>query len=618
MPKSYSLRINRLFVALGTVAAALVLMLSLAALAHPAAARQEISVRARPALAPPPKIDLAVGKTVNDDTPDEGDTIVYTIVLTNNGPGAAGGIVVSDSLPAGVTYITDTATTGSYSASTWEINDLPAGSTGTLTISATVDEGAAGSIITNTALLTNSMPVDSDESNDQDQAVITVRKADLAVGKTVNDDTPDEGDTIVYTIVLTNNGPHNAGGIVVSDSLPAGVTYITDTATTGSYSASTWEINDLPAGSTGTLTISVTVDEGAAGRIITNTAVLTSSAPEDSDESNNQGQAVITVRADSPYTPTLIYLPAVLRNYPPSWQLGSGSTGRMVYHIAACPDDPTILYAGAREQGVLKSIDAGEDWAVRGLVGERVYAATVMTNTGCNTAYATTWGQGVQKSTDGGVSWGSASAGLGSSYLNFIVADPTGTLYAATHNGVYRSTDGQNWGPRGLSGVEVLHLAIDPDNSSRIYAGTSGDGIHLSENGGATWALANAGLTGDWVLWSLSVMPGTNDQDGPTVVAGSNDRGVFISTDGGSTWERRWPAAYEQKVYTVLALNQDSQLAIFAGTSRQGVYRSTDGGVSWASYSQGLTNMESQFLSASGDYIYLGTAGGAWRRELVR
>ncbi len=54
--------------------------------------------------------------------------------------------------------------------------------------------------------------------------------ADLSVAKTVDNSTPLEGDTIVYTVTLTNNGPLDATGVSLSDVLPAGLNYAGDDA----------------------------------------------------------------------------------------------------------------------------------------------------------------------------------------------------------------------------------------------------------------------------------------------------------------------------------------------------------------------------------------------------
>ena len=310
-----------------------------------------------------------------------------------------------------------------------------------------------------------------------------------------------------------------------------------------------------------------------------------------------------------------IYLPLVVRNYPPPWERGNGSEGMTIYHIAVCPDNPETLYAGTRDQGVSKSIDGGVTWTSSGLTGQRVYAPAVKPGSSCNIVYATTWGQGIQKSINGGASWAAANDGLGEVRLYFIVADPAGILYAATINGVFRSiNDGTSWEERGLSGYDVQYLALDPDDNSRIFGGTWGGGILKTENSGATWDAVNTGLTGDKAIWGLSVAPGTGGQ---TVLAASNNQGVFISTNGGASWQRSWQDSYGQTVRTVLALDLGGHLAFFAGTDGQGVLSSTDGGNNWTDYSTGLESQTSKNLSAGNGYLYLGTTDGAWRRQLV-
>ena len=49
--------------------------------------------------------DLVVAKSVDDATPNEGGTVTYTILLTNNGPAKAENIVVTDVVPDGLTYV---------------------------------------------------------------------------------------------------------------------------------------------------------------------------------------------------------------------------------------------------------------------------------------------------------------------------------------------------------------------------------------------------------------------------------------------------------------------------------------------------------------------------------
>ena len=82
---------------------------------------------------------------MNNNAPNEGDTIVYTITLTNNGIAEFTGISVDDVLPAGVTATgTNSASQGSYDGTTWTVGTINAGSNATLNITATVDAGTSG------------------------------------------------------------------------------------------------------------------------------------------------------------------------------------------------------------------------------------------------------------------------------------------------------------------------------------------------------------------------------------------------------------------------------------------------------------------------------------------
>ena len=83
-------------------------------------------------------LDLHVAKTVDDPSPDEGQSITYTITVTNNGPAQATNVSLDDVLPAGLTAGTITPSQGSWAVPTWTIGTLDGGSSATLTIQATV------------------------------------------------------------------------------------------------------------------------------------------------------------------------------------------------------------------------------------------------------------------------------------------------------------------------------------------------------------------------------------------------------------------------------------------------------------------------------------------------
>ena len=105
-----------------------------------------------------------------------------------------------------------------------------------MSFQATVDVGTAGDTITNTVTKTQDQ-TDSDTTADDLSEPITVgNSTDLEVTKTVDNATPDEGATITYTIELSNNGPARAETIVVTDVVPAGLTYVPGSISGGDHS----------------------------------------------------------------------------------------------------------------------------------------------------------------------------------------------------------------------------------------------------------------------------------------------------------------------------------------------------------------------------------------------
>ncbi|MCF6213785.1 MAG: gliding motility-associated C-terminal domain-containing protein, partial [Flavobacteriaceae bacterium] len=221
-------------------------------------------------------IDLVTTKTVNNASPSEGDTVVYTIRVENPSLVDATNVSLTDVLPTGVTYVSDDAS-GAYVSSTgvWTVGSVLWEDNKILNITATVDAGTAGTTITNTTGVGAGDQNDPSTTGDSLSASITVTNADLVTVLAVDNATPNEGDSIVYSIVITNNGPSDATNVSLTDVLPAGVTYVSDDAS-GAYVSSTgvWTAGSLSAGSSITLNITAMVNAGTDGTTITNTTTL--------------------------------------------------------------------------------------------------------------------------------------------------------------------------------------------------------------------------------------------------------------------------------------------------------------------------------------------------------
>jgi uncharacterized repeat protein (TIGR01451 family) len=234
-----------------------------------------------------PAADLRLTKTVDDATPNEGQNVSYTLTLRNNGPDAATTVAVTDLLPAGLTFISATPQAGTFAAGVWDLASVPAGSTRQLQIDARVDTQG---IVTNDAEVTASGTFDPTSTpNDgagDDFATVDIDAlppaADLSLTKTVSNAAPAVGGSVTYTLGLHNAGPSPTDNVSVIELLPAGVTYVSSTASRGTYDAGggTWTVGTMASGATETLDIVVTVDQ--AGSIV-NSAEVGTSAEADPD-----------------------------------------------------------------------------------------------------------------------------------------------------------------------------------------------------------------------------------------------------------------------------------------------------------------------------------------------
>ncbi len=197
------------------------------------------------------------------------------------------------------------------------------------------------------------------------------------------------------------------------------------------------------------------------------------------------------------------------------------------------------------------------------------------------------------------------------------------TFLATTGQGLARAleTDGQ-WSVQfSKPDTEVLCLAADPQTANGVYAGTRGDGVQCSRDGGQTWGVA--GLAGHVVkaLAVSPIIPGL-------LYAGTKPPALFVSRDSGQTWDeltafqkiRAWwwrsPAEADLGAYIqAIALSPTDPNNIVIGIEAGAVLRTTDGGATWAGHRPGaLRDCHTlTFHAANGDWVYEagGTGAGA-------
>ena len=299
----------------------------------------------------------------------------------------------------------------------------------------------------------------------------------------------------------------------------------------------------------------------------------------------------------------------------------SGKTGNKwlidAYVIVVDPAESSILYVGTgiwtTYQGeIRKSTDYGETWNIigdsnNGLPDAQVWSIVIDTNSDLDSRilYAASFGNGIYKTTDGGVSWFPVNNGLGiNREISRIVIDPansnilyvgiesynnfSGENITTVQGGIYKTSDGgQNWiridtNPPQIS---VSDLAINPTNSNVIYSAVREmydhnqqimyrGGVYKSSDGGNNWIELNSGF-GDIENLNVGTLA-INPQNPEIIYAGTFDRYYHDESTG------------------------------------RGIFKSTNGGVDWTPINSGLSHLNTSIITIDpSDYsrLYVGTQG---------
>jgi photosystem II stability/assembly factor-like uncharacterized protein len=137
-------------------------------------------------------------------------------------------------------------------------------------------------------------------------------------------------------------------------------------------------------------------------------------------------------------------------------------------------------------------------------------------------------------------------------------------------------------------------MAIDPTYPATIYAGTKGDAVYKSYDGGQRWVPQKTGL--DDVTITSVVNQLVFDPTNTNHLFAATTMGVFESLDGGEIWKKRMGGMKEVLMVVTVAIDPARPNVIYAGTSG-GVYKSVDSARRWEKANQGLISPD--LLSSS-------------------
>ncbi|MEM7658719.1 MAG: hypothetical protein AAF399_21525, partial [Bacteroidota bacterium] len=278
------------------------------------------------AVTPTLKVVDAQKTVVNADdvtangTVDPGETLAYTIVLTNNTGGTLTNVAFADLIPTQTTYVAASlsSTQGTVDASgapnlSVDVGSMLAAASVTITFDVTVDGGTPdGTVVSNQGVVSSDQtepePTDVDgidANGDQPTDIMVgtrpVINGDLYAQKVVSwltdtdaDDAVTASDIMRYTFILENQGPVQLTNVSLTDAIPSGLSFSAagtpseGSLATGSFPNISWTGITLEVGEIATVTLDVSIDAfGGATETFTNQATVNSDQTGEGDTDSN-------------------------------------------------------------------------------------------------------------------------------------------------------------------------------------------------------------------------------------------------------------------------------------------------------------------------------------------
>ena len=309
-------------------------------------------------------VDLAVTKAKNPATPVPGQEHKYIYIVTNNGPSDASVVTLIDALPTGVRFIDDGA--GSIDCNEnggivrCDLDRLLRGDSVTVTIPVTVDPSVTGTLTNTVFVVANEADLDLSNNTVRELSSV-VRSADLSLTKSHAPRLATRDNSIAYTFTAANNGPSDASGVTITDTMPEGMAYVSFTGGAQNCEAEadivTCLVGNLAAEESATMTMFFTHTSDGT---VTNTARVSAAAPDPISENNAATESVdFRFVPTEPETPEATSVPEPTEpsptpiperpseDLPPGTPEGGGRGFNWIYVIIAIGGG-IILAGGAR------------------------------------------------------------------------------------------------------------------------------------------------------------------------------------------------------------------------------------------------------------------------------
>lgn len=302
----------------------------------------------------------------------------------------------------------------------------------------------------------------------------------------------------------------------------------------------------------------------------------------------------------------------------------TGPSGPIAFDIRSAGTNTYLV--NVQGNGVFRTTDGGVNWLpVTGIPSN----APPLSSFG---NVSTTWwvpldGLGIYKSTDNGVNWAPDTTLNGLPWhMRFFFAGPGGTWWAATYAGIYKSTDnGANWTKvsTGLPNGHAVNLAayvpslasLPPEN---VYA--PAETVYKSTDGGSTWAVSDTGLNGKLTHRAGGMTVDPNDPN--TIYVSTVNYGIYKSTNAGANWapvNAGLPSNLVNGTPDFRIAPSNSQVLYAGFDTGLGIFKSTNGGTSWTDVSTNLPIGDARFVNrpavhpTNPDIVYISTRAGVYK-----
>lgn len=159
---------------------------------------------------------------------------------------------------------------------------------------------------------------------------------------------------------------------------------------------------------------------------------------------------------------------------------------------------------------------------------------------------------------------------------------------SSTDGGVFRSDDGgKSFAQKvtiddktKISSVDVLSLAVNPQNGNEVYIGTASSGIFKTTDAGETWQALKVSTSVPTKVYAMAVDSiNSNTVYAAAIVDGTGN--ILKSTDAGANWKEIYTEPSSGSFVLALVLDSGGSGKIFGGTTGGQIIFSDNGGDTW-------------------------------------